>query len=99
MRWTVAGRIGAGHPALRGHIPGDPVVPAVVLLNEVLEAVRERSPGFVLTAIPLAKFAHPLRPEVPFEITLEGANTEVRFACHADGVLIAHGRLDGEAVP
>ena len=36
--------IGHDHPALPGHFPGQPVVPGVVLLDRVLEAV-EREAG------------------------------------------------------
>lgn len=99
MRWTVSRCIGAGHPALPGHFPGDPIVPAVVLLNEVLDAVHERVPGVVLTAIPLAKFANPLRPNVAFEIRLEMDGKQVRFDCRAGDVLIAQGRIDVETSP
>lgn len=95
----MSGCIGADHPALPGHFPGDPIVPAVVLLDEVIDAVRERVPRFVLTAIPLAKFVHPLRPDVAFEIALEMEGGEVRFVCRAGDVLIAQGRMDVEMSP
>jgi len=32
------------HPSLPGHFPGNPVVPGVVILEEVLEAIRQTEP-------------------------------------------------------
>ena len=52
----------ADHPSLDGHFPGQPVVPAVVLLDAVLAAIRTRG-NFVLRSIPVAKFLQPVLPE------------------------------------
>ena len=51
----------ADHPALAGHFPGQPVVPAVVLLDEVLAEIRTRA-DFVLRSIPAAKFLQHVLP-------------------------------------
>jgi 3-hydroxymyristoyl/3-hydroxydecanoyl-(acyl carrier protein) dehydratase len=57
------------HPALAGHFPGNPLVPGVLLLTELLgileqEAGRERGP-VTLTSV---KFMRLLRPGEPFTV-------------------------------
>jgi 3-hydroxyacyl-[acyl-carrier-protein] dehydratase len=77
------GTVAADHPALPGHFPGEPIVPGVVLLNEVLSAI----PGRV--HIPSAKFHAPLLPGEEFAIRIEGT----RFNVHRGETLIASGRV------
>ena len=73
----------ADHPALAGHFPGQPVVPAVILLDAVLEEIRRRG-AFVLRSIPAAKFLHPVMPEEHIEVrirftAMETAQMRVSF--------------------
>ena len=75
--------IGADHPALPGHFPGDPIVPGVVLLHEVLSALPQAM------NIPWAKFHAPLMPGEEFSIRIDGQ----RFSVHCGGTLIASGGL------
>jgi len=77
------GRIAADHPALPGHFPGNPIVPGVVLLDEVLSALPRRMD------IPWAKFHAPLRPAEEFVIRIE----QNRFSVHRGETLIASGSL------
>lgn len=49
------------HPSLPGHFPGNPVVPAVLILIEVMRGVSERSLS-EFVQIRSTKFTTPLRP-------------------------------------
>ena len=50
------------HPALPGHFPGQPLVPAVVLIDHATEAARAAFALGPLAAILRAKFLAPVRP-------------------------------------
>lgn len=87
--------IDPGHPAMAGHFPGDPVVPGVVILSEVEDAVR----SFVgeVTAIvsfPKVKFLAILRPKQRFRIELrQGDSSSFRFTVRRGETRIAEGTV------
>jgi 3-hydroxymyristoyl/3-hydroxydecanoyl-(acyl carrier protein) dehydratase len=84
------------HPSLAGHFPGHPVVPGVVLLDEVLSAVREASGGVQsVTGLPLVKFSSPLSPGevVTIHVDLDGA-TGAAFSCRVGTRLVASGTVE-----
>lgn len=54
-------RIPADHPSLRGHFPGNPIVPGVVLLDGVIANV-EAATGRRISRVAQAKFHAALRP-------------------------------------
>ena len=78
---AVALRIGAEHPAFDGHFPGRPLVPGVLLLAHVLEAVRaDAALAAAVGPAPrlgVAKFLAPVAP---------GAALEIRFALTANAL-------------
>lgn len=80
------------HPALAGHFPGRPIVPGVVIVEQVLAAVCAPS-GQHLAAIPNLKFLHPLLPNQPFRICWTQHDRQVRFRCETDHALLAQGVL------
>lgn len=86
-------RVARDHPCLAGHFPGKPIVPAVVLLDEVLAAIQTQQPDFVVTRLPSAKFLSPLLPDETFSIRLETVGSEVRFECFTPTRILARGSL------
>ncbi len=84
------------HPSLAGHFPGNPVVPAVVILDRVLDAVITRFSGVRLVGFPVVKFISPLGSDTEFVVSLSQLSDQrIRFECAApDGTLFAKGQLD-----
>ena len=79
--------IDPAHPALPGHFPGNPIVPAVVLLERVAAAIEQAyGPQARLSRLPAVKFLAPLAPGEPVRIVLERADARVvRFSHCRDG--------------
>jgi 3-hydroxyacyl-[acyl-carrier-protein] dehydratase len=96
----ISTQVDAEHPALAGHFPGNPVVPAVLLLDCVLQALQAWQGGqWQLRRLLAAKFLRPLRPGEPFEILLRMSGSRLDFRCEHEHQLLAEGRceLDGQA--
>src|SRR5215471_9658236 len=96
MRFDVLRLIHADHPSLPGHFPSAPLVPGVVILDEVIAALNEWRQDSQLSGIPSVKFLAPLKPEQPFTISfsLTSKNAgEICFCCRAKERLIVEGRL------
>lgn len=84
--------IAADHPCLPGHFPGHPVVPAVVMLERVIDAVTGAS-GCRVVGIRRCKFTGPLRPEQTCTVEWSRAEQAVRFECSTGNGAVAHGVL------
>jgi 3-hydroxyacyl-[acyl-carrier-protein] dehydratase len=96
MRFEVLRLIHADHPSLPGHFPGAPLVPGVVILDEVVAAVDEWRRDSQLSGVHSVKFLAPLNPEQPFTISLSATSKdagEVSFCCSVDERVIVEGRL------
>jgi 3-hydroxymyristoyl/3-hydroxydecanoyl-(acyl carrier protein) dehydratase len=95
-------RIEAKEPYFAGHFPGDPLVPGVVVLEHVIDAISRRvgvkpSTSGVSTRVRRidgVKFLAPLRPGDELDIELERLEAgTVRFICRCANRLIATGTI------
>ena len=97
MTFEARRAITADHPSLPGHFPDAPLVPGVLILDEVLAALHDWQKDCQLTAIRTVKFLQPLKPEQPFTICLSASNddaSEVNFCCRIEGRVIVEGQLE-----
>ena len=82
------------HPAFEGHFPGQPLVPAVVILAEVLAAVEASIPEARACEIASAKFIRPVGPGVVLTVRHERLESgQVRFAVECAEGAVASGTL------
>jgi 3-hydroxyacyl-[acyl-carrier-protein] dehydratase len=97
MTFEVRRAIRADHPSLPGHFPDIPLVPGVVILDEILAALLEWRRDCQLTGIRIVKFLVPLKAEQPFTISFSASHDrvgEVNFCCRIEQRIIVEGRLE-----
>jgi len=85
----------AAHPVFRGHFPGNPIVPGVMLLEWVqreLAQVLGRAPSAL--RIRESKFFTPLAPEQRAQLSFEPGAGRCSFEIGADDTRIARGVLE-----
>lgn len=87
--------ISPDHPALPGHFPGHPVVPGVLVMEEVIETLREHcGRDLIVTGLPAVKLSSPLLPgeQLLIEIAQEDAEN-VDFTCRVGRRIVAAGSI------
>lgn len=100
MTFETRRAIAAGHPALAGHFPGNPIVPGTLILDEVLRAVEAWQGQVRVTRVVSAKFMAVLKPDQCFTIKLnERGDSGIEFECTLDGRTLASGQLAIEPGP
>lgn len=97
------------HPAFAGHFPGQPVLPGVVLLGEVLEALLRDAPAALgpRPCVSAVKFLAPVRPGASLELRWSAPGEQrLRFEIwrHGEGDppqgrLAASGQLEHGPAP
>jgi len=84
------------HPSLPGHFPGRPVVPGVVVLERVVDAIEATHGPLPALRLPQVKFVQPLLPGETAEVVLEAVEADVprwRFRVLREGATIASGEV------
>jgi 3-hydroxymyristoyl/3-hydroxydecanoyl-(acyl carrier protein) dehydratase len=88
--------VAASHRAFEGHFEHEPVLPGVVLLELVAEAIRKAlGPDRWLAGVPWLRWRAVVRPGDGLQIRIEGleAPDEVAFEVRRGSELISNGRL------
>jgi 3-hydroxymyristoyl/3-hydroxydecanoyl-(acyl carrier protein) dehydratase len=89
--------IAPDHPCLPGHFPGRPLVPGVVVLDRVIDAIEAQHGALGPLCLPQVKFLQPLLPGETARIELvsrqaqDERETAWRFRVLRGETLIASG--------
>jgi 3-hydroxyacyl-[acyl-carrier-protein] dehydratase len=87
--WTIP----ADHPALAGHFPGDPLLPATAILDWLDQLATDAFGRGLADASTQAKFLRPARPGERLDASLTPlANGGFGFEVRVGGDLAASGR-------
>jgi 3-hydroxyacyl-[acyl-carrier-protein] dehydratase len=95
-RYRTAVCVPPEHPCLPGHFPGHPLVPGVVLLEHVANALRDWRQQRLVRVVEV-KFLVPLHPGEAAELELEDSAGRIRFAIHREQRVLARGVIEGAA--
>lgn len=88
--------ISADHPSLPGHFPGRPIVPGVVLLDRVIDAIEASQGPLPPLRMPQVKFLKPLLPGQQALVELQGGAPRWRFRVLRGEELLASGEIVAE---
>ena len=89
--------IPADHPALPGHFPGQPIVPGVVLLDRVIEAIEAGHGPLPPLRLPQVKFLQPLLPGQAAQVCVEGSAPRWWFRVLRGDAVLASGEVVAES--
>lgn len=96
MSLDVIRRIAPDHPAFPGHFPDQPLLPGVLLLAEVIEALVEHRIDPPALTLESAKFLSPVRPGDTLRISMHAEPRGWRFEVRNGDTVAASGRLTHE---
>ncbi len=69
-------KIAVQHPCLPGHFPGRPIVPGVVLLEQVETVLKKHFTDCAITELSQVKFLQPVLPEELIELLVDSSKLE-----------------------
>ena len=77
------------HPCYAGHFPGNPIVPGVVLLELIVDAVEQGAPR----SIGSVKFHRAVKPGDSFTLRYKLVGPQLSFRCVNGEQLLVEGSL------
>ena len=81
------------HPSLAGHFPGNPIVPGVVILDEIFQAIESNWRNKQVVKISFVKFIRPLQAEQKVNLVIEENDLfTVKFNCSKDDEILVSGQ-------
>lgn len=87
------------HPCLQGHFPGNPIVPGVVILDEVASIILQQNRAFKIIGFSSVKFLQPLLADQDVSVELDNTmvvnadHSKIKFSVLNSGDLIAQGEI------
>lgn len=87
--------IAEDHPAMPGHFPGYPLVPAVLIMDRVIESFEKKfNINLGVFSFPEIKFLVPMFPKDEFEINFtEVKPGRIQFTLSNDKFIYTKGKL------
>jgi len=87
------------HPSLEGHFPGNPIVPGVVILDELMSIILNENVDYKIAGFSSVKFLEPLLANQEVSVKLSGNHSnsskelKIKFSLYHDGTLITQGEV------
>ncbi len=87
------------HPCLAGHFPGNPIVPGVVILDEVASIILQQNSRFKIAGFSSVKFLQPLLAEQQVFVQVKENSvtstgySKVKFFVYNNDTLMAQGEI------
>ena len=84
---------------MAGHFPGNPIVPGVVILDEVTSIILQQNRAFKISGFSSVKFLQPLLAEQDVSVKLNNAmitntgHAKIKFSIFTNDNLIAQGEI------
>lgn len=87
------------HPCLVGHFPGNPIVPGVIILDEVASIILQQDGACKITGFSGVKFLQPLLAEQEVTVNLDDkvlastGHSKIKFSIYNNAELVAQGEI------